>query len=162
MPRIRSTTVLLAVAALTVLAGCGSDKTKGKEQTLKLTEPGGNAGNFAPIGKITQNKVPAGSGFAISIPLQDSSKKNVGEINATCIGTKPSKGQTLQGTCSGTALVPGGTLALNVGGAIGDNITGAITGGTGKYEGASGTFTSKQTGGGGDAPNDDTFTITLP
>jgi hypothetical protein len=160
MPGIRTATVVLALGALSVLAGC-TDKTHGKEQTLKLIEPGGNAGNFAPIGKTTENKVPAGSGFALSIPLQDSAKKPVGEINATCIATKPSRGQALQGTCTGTAQVPGGQLAINVGGAVGDNITGAIVGGTGKYTGASGTFSSKSRPG-DNAPTDDTFTITLP
>jgi hypothetical protein len=160
MPGMRITAVLFALAALSALAGC-TDETKGKEETLKLTEPGGNAGNFAPIGKATERSVPPGSGFAISIPLQDSSKKTVGEINATCIGTKPSRAQSIQGTCSGTAQVPGGQLALNVGGTIGDNLTGAIVGGTGKYAGASGTFTSRSAGG-ENAPSIDTFKITLP
>jgi hypothetical protein len=49
-------------------------------------------------------------------------------------------------------------LALNVGGEIRQDATGAIVGGTGKYEGANGTFTSKSLGG----ETIDTFTITLP
>jgi hypothetical protein len=58
----------------------------------------------------------------------------------------------------------GATLGLNVGGKniAGGNITGAITGGTGKYAGATGTFTSQKAGSGGNAPNNDTFNITLP
>jgi hypothetical protein len=38
-------------------------------------------------------------------------------------------------------------------------VTGAIVGGTGKYEGATGSFTSKSLGGG---ETTDTFSITLP
>jgi hypothetical protein len=54
--------------------------------------------------------------------------------------------------------VPDGQLALNVGGEIAQDVTGAIVGGTGKYEGATGTFTSKSLGG----ETTDTFNITLP
>ena len=154
---------LLAVSALValLLAGC-SDNTHGSQSTLKLTEPGGNTGTFGPIGKVTPKKAPAGSGFAFSSPLQDSSKKNVGELNAFCIGTQPSNPQELTGTCSGTATVQGGSLALNVGGKIGNGVSGSIIGGTGKYAGATGTFSSTPTGKGGNGPMADTFNITLP
>jgi hypothetical protein len=59
--------------------------------------------------------------------------------------------------------VPGGSFALNVGGkSIGNDITGAIVGGTGKYEGALGTFTSKATESGGNSPEELTFHYILP
>jgi hypothetical protein len=45
------------------------------------------------------------------------------------------------------------------GGEISQDVTGAIVGGTGKYEGATGSFTSKSLGGG---ETTDTFSITLP
>jgi hypothetical protein len=150
-----------AVALAAVVAGCGSDKTHGSEQTLKLTEPGGNVGTFAPIGRSTKNVLPPGSGFAFSTPLQGSAKKTVGQLNAVCIATQRSAGNTLKGICTGTASVPGGQLALNVGGAVGNNVAGAIVGGTGKYTGATGTFVSKQTGG-SNGPMADTFKVTLP
>ena len=158
----RGRNVVLALSALSAMlafTGC-SDKTHGSQQTLNLTEPGGNAGTFAPIGHVTRKSSPPGSGFAFSTPLQDSSKKTVGELNAVCIGTQPSKPQALKGTCTGTATVPGGQLALNVGGTIGNGVSGSIVGGTGSYAGATGTFDSKSTGGGG--PMNDTFNITLP
>ena len=56
---------LMAMAAMLALAGC-SDKTHGSQQTLNLTEPGGNAGTFTPIGHVTRNSAPPGSGFAFS------------------------------------------------------------------------------------------------
>jgi hypothetical protein len=150
----------VALAALVAMgvAGCGS--THGKTETLKLTEPGGHAGTFAPIGKATQQRTPAGSGFAFSTPLESSGKQRVGTLYATCIAAQPSKGNGLKGTCSGTAVVSGGTLALSVGGNFGPNVSGAITGGTGKYAGATGTFESAQSGSNG--PSHDTFNVTLP
>ena len=156
--RIRGAIMLAAVlVAALALAGC-SDKTHGDTTTLKLLEPGGDNGTFGPIGKPTNAVTPVGSGFAFSTPLEDpSSKKKVGELNATCIATTKSSGELLHGQCNGTAIVPGGTLALNVGGNAGNNISGAITGGTGKYAGATGTFSST-----GKNTQTDTYNITLP
>jgi hypothetical protein len=157
--RVRSGAIAMsAIAAAMVLAGC-TDETTGSEQTLNFTESDKDS-QFNPIGNAPGNRTPPpGSGFALSIPLQDSSKKAVGEINAICIATKtsPARGN-LEGTCSGTADVPDGQLAINVGGEVGDNVSGAIVGGTGKYEGATGTFTSKSSGEG----SEDIFNITLP
>jgi hypothetical protein len=158
-------TLLIAVSALVVagaVAGC-SDSTHGDKQTLKLTEPGGQ-GSGGAIGKATDKSSPPGSGFAFSTPFQDASGKSVGQIDAMCVATQPST-DSINGQCTGTATVPGGTLALNVGGKnIGSNITGSIVGGTGKYAGATGTFTSVDAGGGGkgDPSSTDTFEITLP
>jgi hypothetical protein len=156
--KLRIGVALSAVAAAIVLAGC-TDETTGDKQTLNFTESDKES-QFNLIGNAPENRTPPpGTGFALSIPLQDSSKKTVGELNAVCISTKQSPPRSdLEGTCTGTANVPDGQLVLNVGGTVGDNVTGAITGGTGKYEGATGTFTSKSSGEG----SEDTFDITLP
>jgi hypothetical protein len=150
----RSAIGMLAVGVAIVLAGC-TDETAGDEETLTLSESD-KRGTFTPIGEASENSTPPGSGFAFSVPLLDSSQQVVGELNAVCTATKP--GPRLLGTCSGTAKVPEGQLALNVGGDIGENITGAIVGGTGKYAGATGTFTSRSSGEG----SEDAFEITLP
>jgi hypothetical protein len=165
MKRVRIAVLALgAVVALVALAGCGSSKSHGEEGTLKLTEPGGEAGkSFGVIGKASEKSVSPGNGFAFSTPLQNSAKKTEGEINAVCIATQPSPGNALSGTCTGTATVPGGTFALNAGGkeAAGEDVSGAIVGGTGKYNGAVGNFSS--TGGGGEsAPKTLTFNYILP
>lgn len=150
------------VAALVVLAGCGSSKTHGEEGTFTLTEPGGNSGTFGVIGKATKKGIEPGNGFAFSSPLENSAGKTVGEINVACIATQPSEGENLAGTCTATATVPGGGFALNAGGKeIGNNVTGAIVGGTGKYAGAVGTFSSKGSGG-GNSPETLTFNYILP
>ncbi|MGH7485842.1 MAG: hypothetical protein ACREMY_09615 [bacterium] len=160
MMMVRSGAIALpAIAAAMVLAGC-TDETTGSEETLTLTESN-KGSHFAPIGEAIAAHDPPGTGFAISIPLQDSSKQTVGEINAVCIATKPSPEPVLYGTCSGTADVPEGQLGITQGGTIGDNTSGApgaIVGGTGKYEGATGRFTSKLSG----ERIQDTFNITLP
>ena len=146
-------TLLAVVLGALVLAGC-SDKTSGSTQTLTLTES--NNGNFNTFGNVSRGKIPPGSGFTINVPLQDSSKKNVGFLNAACIGTKPTT-HNVYGTCIGVADVPDGQLSLTVGGLAGESVSGAISGGTGKYAGATGTFTSS-----GGKTNTDTFHITLP
>ena len=64
-----------------------------------------------------------------------------------------------------TVTVPGGSFALNVGGkdAIGSgSITGSITGGTAKYNGAVGNFSSKAKGGGENPMKEDSFNYILP
>jgi hypothetical protein len=158
---------ILAVLAIAVaISGCGSDGTHGSEGTLTLTEPAESGGkHFGVIGKVTGRTIGVGNGFAFSAPLQESGGKTVGEINAFCIATQPSPGESLNGTCSGTAEVAGGGFALNVGGkGIGGDVSGAIVGGTGKYAGAVGTFTSKEesAGSGEEGPSTLTFHYTLP
>jgi hypothetical protein len=90
-----------------------------------------------------------------------SNHKTQGTLRAMCIATAPSRGNGLNGTCTGTATVPGGSLALNVGGNVQGTITGAIVGGTGEYAGGTGTFTSTQTGG-DNGPMTDVYKVTLP
>jgi hypothetical protein len=144
------------------LAGC-SDSTHGSSGTLTLTEPGGKTGSFGLIGKPSRKGFSPGDGFAFSSPLQDTSKKVVGELNAVCISTQPSPSEGINGTCSGTATVPGGSFALNVGGKeIGGEVSGSIVGGAGKYEGAYGVFKSVEHGSGENAPSTLTFEYTLP
>jgi hypothetical protein len=163
MKRLRTAVLALGVVvAVVALAGC-SDKTHGSEGTLKLTEPGGETGqSFGVIGQPKGRKLVPGTGFAFSSVLQNSAKKTVGELNAFCLATQPSPGEAINGTCSGTATVPGGGFALNVGGkSIGNSVSGAIVGGTGKYAGATGTFSSKSSGG-ENSPSTVTFDYTLP
>jgi hypothetical protein len=159
MKRLGAMVVAVGVAAV-VLAGC-EDETTGSKETLTFSELDAES-HFAQIGKYPASRnAPPGSGFSLSIPLQEASGTDtVGEMNVVCIATRPGAQEPLlNGTCSGTADVPDGQLALIVGGEIAQDVTGAIVGGTGKYEGATGTFTSTSLGGG---ETTDTFNITLP
>ncbi len=154
------------VGALALLAGCGSSKTHGEEGTLTLTEPGGNSGSFAPIGSLGKEGFSPGTGAAFSNPLQNAEKKTIGELDAICVDTqKPPSAESLSGTCTGTVIVPGGSFALSAGGkeVLGSSgVTGAITGGTGKYNGAVGTFTSKPTSSSQNGPSEFTLNYILP
>jgi hypothetical protein len=146
-----------ALAAAAVLAGC-TDDTQGDSKTLSYTEPPESEQQAAPIGQPPGRQGPEpGSGFAFGTPLQDSSGKAVGELNATCIITQ-GQGKSEKAQCNGTANLPDGQLVLDVGGSLPRNITGAVVGGTGDYTGATGTFESKDQGKG----SKDTFNITLP
>jgi hypothetical protein len=150
------------VAALAALAGCGSSKTHGEEGTLTLIEPPGS-GALTPIENAGKGFAP-GNGATISLPLQSSGKTKVGELKAVCFDTQPSSGEGLEGTCNGTAIVPGGTFALSAGSNeifTKAGVSGAITGGTGKYNGALGSFTSKPMSGNGGGSNF-TFKYILP
>jgi hypothetical protein len=167
MKHIRFVVLALGLAAvLGLLAGCGSSKTHGEEGTLTLTEPGGNSGSFALIGSVGKAGFSPGNGAAISNPLQNAEKKTVGELDAICIDTqKPPSPEDLSGTCTGTVIAPGGTFALSAGGkeALGaSGVTGAITGGTGKYNGAVGTFASKPTSSSKSGPSEFTLNYILP
>ena len=152
--RLRSVLLLCAAAAVGLfLAGC-EDKTAGDEHTLTYTE---GKGEFGPIGDISNNSTPPGSGFAFSAPLTDDSGSEAGTLYAMCISTTDTPAEDLTGTCNGTVDLSGGQLALNVGGDTSGAITGSITGGNGDYEGATGTFESS-----GGKDSTDTFTYTLP
>lgn len=149
---------VLAAGAAFLLIGC-ADNTTGSEETLTFAEVEGGA-DSAPVGNATEGHNPPGRGFSLYIPLQNSSKETVGAINAVCIATRRAPAEPLlSGTCSGMADVPEGQLAITMGGTVDPHDTsGAIVGGTGKYEGATGAFTSKLTGG----KSTDTSKITLP
>jgi hypothetical protein len=155
--------------ALGLVACGGDDETTGSEETLTFNSlydemVGSPMGDWA--GKEPPNPFdyeagiappPPGSGMERANPLADPSDvaETVGEINGTCIATRPGKG-----TCSGTADVPGGQLAFVVGGEVFGEVLasepGEIVGGTGNYEGATGTFVSDP-----NPPTTETFNIIL-
>jgi hypothetical protein len=76
--------------------------------------------------------------------------KVVGKIRIVCTATSTGSTKNLDGAgfnCTGIARIPGGTLVL-VGEAVEGPADGAITGGTGIYAGARGTFASRHVDGG--------------
>ena len=122
-----------SIAAAMVLAGC-TDTTTGSEETLALTEVD-KGSHFATVGNATaQGTTRPAPGSPSRSRYRTPRTEPVGEINAVCIATKPSSSEPqLSGTCTGTADVPDGQLALNVGGdEIGQDVTGAIVGGNGQ------------------------------
>jgi hypothetical protein len=68
-------------------------------------------------------------------------------LSASCVATKTSrKFAAAQFSCTGTFVLPGGSLAASAV-ITGSGTEGAMVGGTGKYAGARGTFRSKETKG---------------
>ena len=91
-------------------------------------------------------KISAGDMFVFSNPLLEGGKR-IGHLSASCVATKSTKKFNLAGfNCTGTFVIPGGTLIASAT-ITGNSTEGAIVGGTGRYAGASGTFTTKETKG---------------
>jgi hypothetical protein len=167
----RSAAALLALGAVVVLAGCGgSSGTQFKAQTLTFDEKDTNVFGFVDAPPMTKTgpqgpeKVSNGDEVTFRSDLIDSSGADVGDLDATCTFTdagSDGKFESSHTVCTGVATVPGGSLTLNVGGkAFASNTTnGAVTGGTGDYAGATGSFVSA---GSDNGPNHDTFTIYVP
>jgi hypothetical protein len=101
-----------------------------------------------------KNKPPSqGDEFVIGGVLTQNGE-SVGSTNLVCTITEP--GSHGLSACSGMAIIPGGTLAIQgVSHIAGDSDTYAITGGTGSYAGAEGIAATVQKG------NADQITITL-
>jgi hypothetical protein len=154
-----------AAFALAVgLSACGKDSYK--EKTLTFTERDTNFFGFndapptAQLGTDGPSWFTPGDEISFAADVLDSSKKKVGELNGSCISTRPGSFKTATENCSATVTVPGGSLVLSAGGKVfGKQVTsGAIVGGTGDYRGAGGTFTSKSQGEG----SLDTFEVQIP
>jgi hypothetical protein len=145
--------------------GCGGQKFD--EQTLKYTERDTNDFGFvdAPpktkMGNQGPEKTSPGDILTFRSDVVDAAKKRVGDLNATCTITKSGGGfDNSQATCLGTVTLPGGNLSLAVGGKVFGGVTrGSVVGGTGKYEGAIGSFSSTNSD---NAPSHDTFHIFVP
>jgi hypothetical protein len=99
-----------------------------------------------------------------SSDLLDASKKDVGDLDATCVATRATgRFDTSSQVCTGVMTVPGGALTLNVGGKVfqeGVTLQGAVVGGGGQYAGATGSFTSTESG--GNRPSKTTVNLFLP
>ena len=168
MPHRILAATIVALAFAVLAAGCGSGGTKWSEKTLSYTEKDMNDFSFQdnpPKSPATQNEPKLSNGDQITFTsgLVDSSGATVGRLDATCTVTSAGNGQFqgAKGQCNGTATLSNGTLALNVGGKpFTDVTTGAIVGGSGDYEGATGSFTSTNTG--DNTPNKDEFHFFIP
>jgi hypothetical protein len=164
----RKASLLAAILGATVIAfglsACGKDSFK--EKTLTLTEKDTNNFGFndAPPtskpGKDGPQKLTPSDELTFAADVLDSSKKKVGEVNGVCTTTRPGNFRTATEVCSATATIPGGALDLKASGKVfGSDVTsGSITGGTGDYRAAGGTFTSKSKGSG----SLDTFKVQIP
>jgi hypothetical protein len=161
-----------AVLLAALVAGCGDGGVTLKAQTLSFTERQ-NDGSFSfadnpPKSAASHGDEPTlsnGDQLTFTADMIDGSGKDVGDLDASCVVTATTTGSfdDSRAQCVGTATIPGGTLTLTVGGkAFGAGTTrGAVTGGTGDYAGATGSFSSSDESG-TDKPSQDTFQLFMP
>ncbi|HEY2479293.1 MAG TPA: hypothetical protein VGI17_11265 [Solirubrobacterales bacterium] len=139
---------LLSCLAVLVFAGPASAATT----TLTFKEPE-KGSTFAFVDNAPTSKkkhgfptrFSAGDEVIFTNPLE-AEGKIVGKIRVTCTATNDAGSRHVAAAgfvCSGIAKIPGGTLVFAAELAEG-NTEGAITGGSGKYAGASGSFLSKE------------------
>lgn len=97
-----------------------------------------------------------GDVLVITNPLADASGARIGTLRVTCVTTRGARDfrRSLM-TCNGVYALRDGVLTVQGDVPVGGAVTGAVTGGTGAYVGARGSFTSTPTDGGS------TDTITL-
>jgi hypothetical protein len=147
----------MAIGGVAFAASSGAQAPGSQTLTFKETE--GNEGAFIDEKPLSKNGKPSiGDSFAFSNNLSDSANKRVGKLQAVCTIVDV-RGRTASQVCQGVAKLSGGDLYLEAAFTEGPNgppqIKGAITGGTGAYANARGTFTSV-----GEEVSTDTFVFT--
>ncbi len=159
--------IVMAVSVALVLGvglgACGGSLNK---KTLTFNEKDTNNFGFtdnppkAKVGPQGPDMVTDGDTLSFSNDMVDTSAKDVGDLDGTCTATRKGRFDQANLTCQATVTLPKGRLFLAVGGkgSLGAGTTsGAVTGGTGDYAGASGTFTSV-----GESNSKDTFKLFIP
>lgn len=139
----------LASALALLLAIAGSAAAATRTITFQETEKGSTFAyvDNAPTTTLKHGfpqKISAGDGIVLTNPLVEGGKR-IGRLAAFCVATKTNKNFDAAGfMCNGTFLLPGGNLIVSA--MIGANTgtEGAVTGGTGIYAGAHGTFLTKE------------------
>ena len=146
-----------AVATVTVVsANAGS--TGGRTFKLVEKDQSFHFSDVPPLGKNHNSPPSAGDAFQFSSTLWTPAGKRNGTLNVDCVVTVGGKAGLAH--CEGTFTLPDGTLegaaTTSINGDSVDHV--AILGGTGAYEGASGTIVSAPTKTG----SNDTVHVILP
>jgi hypothetical protein len=140
-----ATTAVVALA----LGACGSDDAKApfEAHTLKLTklDTDFKYADVAPKTKLTAQgpeRLSMGDQIISRAEYLTAANKHMGDLDITCTVTKAGGFDKASQQCLATITLPGGSLVATVGGFFSRQTGMAIVGGTGKYEGAAGSFTS--------------------
>jgi hypothetical protein len=162
-----ATGIVAAVAVPTLTSAQGPAVTQFAQRTLTFTEKDTNDFAFidhTPRTKFTKNgprKLSNGDQLVFRSTLVDEAGARAGALDATCMITGAGNGRfdKANSTCHATVSLRDGQLFLQVGGKpfASDTTSGAVTGGTGAYDGATGSFSSV-----GDENSKDTFQILVP
>jgi len=137
--------LVAATASLSATAAGATSSSRSVTMHLVEKEIGFNSIDNPP--RQGRNAAPLmGDQFAFSSELLTKSGKHAGYIDATCMVTRG--GERGYGTCYGTFLLKGGQLAaiasISFASEGTDHI--AIVGGTGVYEGVTGSIASRSRG----------------
>jgi hypothetical protein len=138
--------LLAAVTITVVLAGSGSAQQPG-EQTIRLVERPGSERfvDNPPRGTQRNRRISAGDFSASTARVFDESNTTrLGTSHVVCIATRGGTLARVTFQCNGTAVLNQGTLAVNLGGRPGAEIVAAITGGTGAFEGRTGSVVVRE------------------
>ena len=156
MKRLIGAAAVLAVGVSIAVASIGGAQTSPGERTLKFVEKGNGSFKFIdnpPKAKSRNSPPSAGDEFLFTNPLYDESGARVGYVTAHCTVEPGVKVPD----CQGEAKLKDGSLSLS--GLTNESSlkqTISITGGTGAYEGASGSVVSVARSHADNAPSDDT------
>ena len=147
---------LLACVALgTVVAAPASAEPKGKTTTITFQEQeSGKGSSFKFIDNVPKSKLK--HGFPLKISAGDefvfqnpdfAEGKRIGRTQVVCVATKTARRfDKADFQCHGTFVFSNGTLTVSAVAGSGSTTEGAVTGGTGAYAAARGTFASVETG----------------
>jgi len=153
LTRTLAATTMTAVA-LAVAACGGEDSPKLDEQTLRLTKKETDLFKYVDqppktkLGPMGPEMFSLGDQIISGVEYVDAAGKRTGDVDGVCTVTKSGGFDKASHQCLFTVTISGGTLALSLGGPIMQETGMAVVGGTGRYEGASGSFTSKPGDGG--------------
>jgi hypothetical protein len=147
----RSLRLLPALAlpgiALAVLVGPGASAQDPGTRTLNLKEldKGSTFMHVRNTKGAPSRSNMQGDVIAFVNPLVDPAGQSVGKLHVACVTTVGARDFLKSAIgCSGALVLRDGMLTLQTVVTFSDTTTGAITGGTGAYANARGTFVSKQ------------------
>lgn len=143
-----TTVVAVALTAAVVISSGSAGQQRGVRTISLFAQDSGSSFAFIdnrPLqGDPEEEPLTAGDGFAISQKLfTKEGGARAGTLDATC--TAASGGRRPRLNCLGTYGLAGGTIMLQVSIVEGfESLRIAVVGGTGAYEGARGSVTSRQ------------------
>jgi hypothetical protein len=150
-----------AIVSAAILAGGGTAQVPGpRTLTFNEVNKGSTFGVVdnpprSPRRQGFPTRASVGDAIALSQPLADQAGQRAGTIHVSCTATTPGRFDKAAFVCHAMTRLRDGNIALEAAVRFADNeVTGAITGGTGAYNGARGTFTSR-----GERPTVDTFVL---
>ena len=147
MFRILAAIFALGALAAATLLGPGASAQSPGGRTLSLTElEKGSTFKHVRNTKTKSSRANSlGDVIVFTNPLADASGQVVGKLHANCATTVGARNFLKSSmTCSGVLVLRDGTLTFQAAFKVSaSTVTGAVTGGTGAYANARGTFVSK-------------------